>query len=256
MDEIQDFERDIRDSFGGLGFMADADFASHRDAAGVFDPFAVPSAGASAELDALAAYFATFDQVPRSPFRNPDGSFTSDALLGREVFVKAGCGACHAPPEYTDSTMDGGLHDVGTILPTSGFRLGGPLTGIDTPTLKGIWQSAPYLHDGRAATLMEIFTTYTKDQMGTVSNLTEAELGQMVRYLQELDDVPETVAPLQPDPMEPLTPMNPLGGSSPSSSNACSLPRASVPSRPGAWVLAVGMAWAARSRRRRRARHP
>jgi hypothetical protein len=133
-------------------------------------------------------------------------------------------------------------------LPTSGFRLGEPLTGIDTPTLKGLWQSAPYLHDGRAATLLEIFTTYTKDQMGIVSNLTEAELGQMVRYLQELDDVPETIAPPKPDPM---TPMSPLGGSSPASSGTCSVPGAPTPSRPGAWALALGIALTVRWRRAR-----
>lgn len=248
MDEIQDLERDIRDSFGGLGFMTDSHFGSHKDAAGVYEPFGPPAAGVSAELDALAAYFATFDQVPRSPFRNADGSFTKDALLGREVFLKSGCGECHAPPNYTDSTMTGGLHDVGTLLPTSGFRLGGQLTGIDTPTLKGLWQSAPYLHDGRAATLLEIFTTYTKDRMGIVSNLTDAELGQLVRYLQELDDVPETVAPVEPDPTEP---MNPLGGASPSSSSACAMPRAPLPTRSGVWGLLLGVALARRLRQRR-----
>lgn len=200
MDEIQDFERDIRDSFGGSGFMTDTDFVSRKNAAGVYDTFGPPAAGQSQDLDALSAYFATFDQVPRSPFRNADGSFTKDALAGRKVFEKAACPACHAAPEFTDSTMQAGLHDVGTILPTSGSRLGGPLTGIDTPTLKGLWQSAPYLHDGRSATLLEIFTTYTKDNMGIVSNLTDVELNQMVRYLQELDDVPETVVPDQPPP--------------------------------------------------------
>ena len=48
------------------------------------------------------------------------------------------------------------------------------------------------LHDGRAATLVDIFTKYTKDKMGKTSDLTDAELGQLARYLQELDDVPET----------------------------------------------------------------
>ncbi len=224
MDEIQDFERDIRDSFEGSGFMADADYTSRKDANGVFETFGPPTAGLSQDLDALAAYFATFEQVPRSPFRNPDGSFTKDALLGRKVYEKAACPACHSGPDFTDSTMDTGLHDVGTILPTSGSRLGGPLTGIDTPTLKGLWQSAPYLHDGRAQTLLEIFTTYTKDNMGIVSNLSEVELNQMVRYLQELDDVPETVVP--DVPMDPMS--NP-------SSRACSVGRAPGAAGPGAW---------------------
>jgi YVTN family beta-propeller protein len=249
MDEIQDLERDIRDSFGGSGFMTDSNFSTFKDAAGVYDPFLKPAAGVSPELDALAAYFATFDQVARSPFRNPDGSFTKDALAGRKVFEKAGCPACHAAPTFTDSTMTGGLHDVGTLLPTSGSRLDGPLTGIDTPTLKGIWQTAPYLHDGRAATLLEIFTTYTKDKMGIVSNLTDVELRQMVRYLQELDDVPETVVPEPPMPMDPMDPSSPMGMSSPSS--ACSVPPAPSSSSAGAWAALVAV-WGTMALCRRR----
>jgi MYXO-CTERM domain-containing protein len=192
--EIQDFERDIRDSFDGSGFMPDDEFNARKGANGKYDPFSKPAAGVSKELDGLAAYFKTFDKVPRSPFRNPDGSFTKEARLGRKIFERAGCPTCHSGPDFTDSTLDpnGMLHDVGTILPTSGSRLGGPLLGIDTPSLKGVWQSAPYLHDGRAKTLGEIFIKYTKDQMGKTSDLTPAELGQLVRYLQELDDVPET----------------------------------------------------------------
>jgi cytochrome c peroxidase len=195
MDEVQDFERDIRDSQGGTGFMSDEEFNSRKDASGTYDTFGKPAAGVSKELDALSAFVTSLDKVPRSPFRNPDGSFTNDALEGRKIFQRANCAECHLGPDFTDSSLspNGPVHDVGTILPTSGGRLGGKLAGIDTPTLKGVWQSAPYLHDGRAETLTEIFTKYIpKDMMGTTSNLTEAELGQLVEYLQELDDVPET----------------------------------------------------------------
>ena len=174
--------------------MPDDEFNARKGTNGKYDPFSKPAAGVSKELDGLAAYFSTFDKVPRSPFRNPDGSFTKDARLGRKIFERAGCPTCHTGPDFTDSTLDpnGALHNVGTILPTSGSRLGGPLTGIDTPTLKGVWQTAPYLHDGRAKTLLEVFSKYTKDQMGKTSDLTPAELGRLARYLQELDDVPET----------------------------------------------------------------
>jgi cytochrome c peroxidase len=190
-DEIQDFERDIRESFLGSGFMSDAEYNSRIGANGVYDSLGRPAAGASADLDALAAYVTSFDKVPRSPFRNPDGSFTAAALAGKKIFQRAGCPQCHSGADFTDSAQ-GMLHDVGTIRATSGKRLDGPLTGIDTPSLKGVWQSAPYLHDGRAATLGEIFTKYiTDDKMGKTSDLTPAELDQLVEYLQELDDVPE-----------------------------------------------------------------
>jgi YVTN family beta-propeller protein len=195
MDEIQDFERDIRDSLEGAGFMPPEEWLAHKA-----DTFGKPSAGVSPELDGLAAFFESLDKVGRSPYRNPDGSFTEAARAGRQVFERAGCGACHSGPNLTNSPA-GALFDVGTFLPTSGKRLGGPLMGIDTPTLKGLWQTAPYLHDGRAATLLEIFTKYNPgDKLGVTSNLTPTELGQLVAYLQELDDVPEAPSTGGPAP--------------------------------------------------------
>jgi YVTN family beta-propeller protein len=201
MDEVQDFERDIRESQGGSGFMPEAEFQARLTGPnGIYDTFGKPAAGTSKELDDLSAFVTSLDETPKSPFRNPDGSYTNDALEGRQIFDRAGCTECHSEPDFTDSPA-GKVHNVGTILPTSGHRLGGPLTATDTPQLKGIWQTAPYLHDGRAATLMEIFTKYlTKDEMGKTSDLTPTELGQLVEYLQELDDVPETptAAPSRP----------------------------------------------------------
>ena len=153
-DEIQDFENDMRNAFGGSGFMSDADFAA-RGA-----PLGAPKAGRSADLDALAAYVTSLDAgtVPRSPWRNPDGSMTAAGLAGQTLFGTLGCATCHAGSRFTDSTLGTAtLHDVGTLRTTSGQRLGGPLTGIDTPTLLGAWDTAPYFHDGSAATLDDVF---------------------------------------------------------------------------------------------------
>jgi hypothetical protein len=188
-DELQDFERDIRESLGGTGFMGQDDWLAHQD------PFGTSSAGTSLELDALSSYILSLDQTPRSPFRNPDGSFSAAARRGRDAFSKAGCPQCHAEPTFTNSE-NGELFDVGTQLPSSGQRLGAALSGFDTPTLKGLWQSAPYLHDGRAATLDEVFEI-TGDKMGTISLLSREERSDLVRYLLELDDVPETQPPTE-----------------------------------------------------------
>jgi DNA-binding beta-propeller fold protein YncE len=194
-DEMQDFERDIRESLGGTGFMPADAWAAHQG-----DPFGAPSAGASPELDALSAFVLSLTEVGRSPFRNSDGSFTASARRGRDVFARAGCPSCHAAPTFTNSATRE-LYNVGTQSPTSGNRLGAELTGIDTPTLKGLWQSAPYLHDGRAATLRDVFSI-TGDSMGTTSNLSSNELDDLVRYLLELDDVAETVPVETPSHME------------------------------------------------------
>lgn len=191
-DEIQDFDNPIRAHQAGLGFISAEKWATGT----VSDPLGDPKAGLDADLDALAAYVATFDVFPPSPFRNPDGTLTADAEAGRALFLARGCGSCHGGPEFTNSA-EGQLHDVGTMTELSGQRLGGELLGIDTPTLLGIWQTAPYLHDGSAPTLRDVLTTRNpSDEHGVTSDLSEAQLDQIVAYLQQIDQgLPEV--PLQ-----------------------------------------------------------
>lgn len=79
-------------------------------------------------------------------------------------------------------------HDVGTIGPGSGQRLGGPLDGFDTPTLLGLWDTAPYLHDGSAATVKDVLTTANPTgQHGDISSLTSDQVDQLVQYLLQLE---------------------------------------------------------------------
>lgn len=154
-DEIQDFENDIRGAFGGSGFLDDAQFAATSH------PLGVPKSGLNGALDALAAYVASLghESLPRSPFRQAGGGMTAQALQGESVFAGSGCMSCHSGAERTDSAVGlGNLHNVGTLRTSSGQRLGQPLTGLDTPTLLGVWATAPYLHDGSAATLEAVFT--------------------------------------------------------------------------------------------------
>jgi hypothetical protein len=119
---------------------------------------------------------------------------TDAALLGKEIFNRTdvGCSSCHAAPNFTDSdlkTIPFALHDVGTLTKASGSRLGGPLTGLDTPTLKGIWATPPYLHDGSARTLEEVLTSKNpKDAHGKTSGLSAEERGRLIAYLLQLDE--------------------------------------------------------------------
>lgn len=186
-DELEDFENDIRSAFRGTGLMSDADFASHASTLGA------PKRGLSAELDALAAYVRTLPAL-RSPFREDDGSLGEPALRGQAVFerVAIGCTTCHSGTTFTDSgfTSPGvpRLHDVGTLGPGSGQRLGALLPGIDTPTLRGLWDGAPYLHDGSAATLREVLVERnTSDTHGVTSGLSDGEVDDLLAYLQCLD---------------------------------------------------------------------
>ncbi|MGE0615098.1 MAG: c-type cytochrome [Bacteriovoracia bacterium] len=179
--EIQDFEHDMRKAFGGHGFMPAAAF--HADA----DPSVDIKAGKSKALDQLAAYFATLDQAPASPYRLPNGALSPVAERGREVFRKFDCASCHGGPQFT---ISGPLtrRMVDTIKPTTGQRLGQPFVGIDVPTLKGAWQTPPYFHDGSAATLRDVFLKKNGNGSHGPDKMNDADLNDLVQYLFELDE--------------------------------------------------------------------
>jgi hypothetical protein len=189
-DEIQDFEHDLREAFGGSGLMSDADFANGSR----HTPLGDRKAGVSGELDALAAYVSSLTSEAPSPFRNPDGTLGAAAIRGRSLFESAvlGCTSCHTGPRLTDSRFVAPgqplLHDVGTLGPGSGRRLGGPLAGLDTPTLHGLWASPPYLHDGSALTLRAVLRDRNpQDRHGVTRQLSDSELDDLVSYLLSLD---------------------------------------------------------------------
>ena len=120
--------------------------------------------------------------------RDPQ-ALTEAGFRGRDVFQRAGCPECHGGPDFTDSAS-GAIHDVGTLKPTSGQRLKGPLEGLDTPTLRGIWETAPYLHDGSAPTLLDVVDSQNPDDRhGTTQDLSEAERSDLVSYLLQIDNV-------------------------------------------------------------------
>ncbi len=182
-DETQDFEHQIRDLFDGTGFVADDVLAT-----GTYNqPLGDSKKGLSPELDALDAYVHSLDQVNPSPYRNPDGSLTQDAVAGKALFEKIGCDFCHGGPGFSDSER-GVLHDVGTITKYSGTRMDEPLRGFDTPTLLGVWETPPYLHDGSAPTLRDVLTTRNpNDSHGLVSALSSEQIDQLVAYLLQID---------------------------------------------------------------------
>ncbi len=141
-DEAQDFENDIRTHFGGSGLLAEADWKQSSSTLGE------AKAGRSLALDQLATYLHSLAWAPKS------GLPADEA--GEAAFVEAGCGDCHQGALFTDSQRLADIrHDVGTLGAWSGQRMGGELDGLDTPTLIGVWDTAPYLHDGSAPTLEE-----------------------------------------------------------------------------------------------------
>lgn len=193
-DEVQDFENDIRNAFGGAGLLADADWSSGTRSETLGDP----KAGLSADLDALAAYVGSLTVEAPSPYREAGGGLSPAAEAGRVLFMAPGlgCAGCHKGARLTDSVfVDPGvplLHDVGTFGPGSGKRLGLPLTGLDTPTLHGLWRTAPYLHDGSAPDLEAVLTVKNPDDLhGTTSQLSPEERADLAAYLLSLDGSPD-----------------------------------------------------------------
>ena len=177
-DEVQDFEIDIRDSFGGDGFLSNNQF----NTGSVRLPLGDPKAGLNPDLDALAAYVASLNQVPASPYREPDGELTPAAVAGKELFDQANCASCHEGSQFTD----GKLHDVGTLTPASGQRSGEQLSGIETPTLKGLWNTAPYFHNGSAATLLDVISE-SGSLHGNTGDLSADDQAALVEYLRQID---------------------------------------------------------------------
>jgi mono/diheme cytochrome c family protein len=101
------------------------------------------------------------------------------ASEGRTVFTNLNCASCHGGTAFTNSGTNN-PSNIGTIKPSSGQRLGGPLTGIDVPTLRDVWASAPYLHDGSAATLADAVRAHNN------VTVNDADLNRLVAYLREI----------------------------------------------------------------------
>ena len=169
-DEVQDFEFTIRELQAGTGLLEDP----HPE-------LGQPNTGRSADLDALAAFVESLQPKP-SPFRHTDGTLTPEAERGQVIFhrVDVGCAECHVPPLFTDLRV----HDIGTGHGPG--ELLGP--GFDTPSLRGVWHTAPYLHDGRAPTLRDVLVTHNPtDRHGQTSQLSEQEVHHLMAFLRSLE---------------------------------------------------------------------
>jgi YVTN family beta-propeller protein len=96
---------------------------------------------------------------------------------GKKLFEQAGCAQCHNGQYYTDLTK----YDVGSGDDNDAGR------PFDTPSLSEIWRTAPYLYDGRAATLEEVFTIYNADDKhGFTKKLSKEELDALILYVNTL----------------------------------------------------------------------
>jgi YVTN family beta-propeller protein len=130
------------------------------------------------EHEAVDAYLKSLEPEP-SPYLTADGKLTESAQSGKAIFEgKAQCASCHSGPLYTDLKP----YNVGTLGPydREGNR-------FYTPKLIELYRTAPFLHDGRCATLKCVLTTQNKDDKhGMTSKLSDKELEDLIAYLKSL----------------------------------------------------------------------
>ena len=94
--------------------------------------------------------------------------------FGKPIAESNRCSYCHSGPKGTSQK----LFDVGTRKSTDSAGL------FKTPQLTNIALTGPYLHDGSARTLEEIWTMYNpEDKHGRTNDLTKDELNDLIEYL-------------------------------------------------------------------------
>ena len=128
--------------------------------------------------ESLDAYLKSLKSSPSPHLVN--GKFSTAAERGKKLFYDeaVGCADCHHGKYLTDQKQ----HNVGT---RSQYDKATDI--FDTPTLIEVWRSAPYLHDGSAATIRDVLTTRnTSGDHGNVSKLTPKEIDDLVAFVLSL----------------------------------------------------------------------
>jgi mono/diheme cytochrome c family protein len=135
----------------------------------------------SSKLPALQAYQLSIAAPPP-----PAGSFDANAAArGRSLFEgKARCASCHTGDLFTDANTR--LHPPADSMAepeVPSYAARSATKQYRTTPLRGVWQHAPYFHDGSAATLDQVVTVYNNRM---VLGLTPQEIADVAQYLKSL----------------------------------------------------------------------
>ncbi len=172
------------------------------------------------ELSDLVRYVATIEQLP-NPYRSADG-LTPAQRRGKQIYERktnnrgdpmppvTRCVYCHSGSYKTSLQATGvgtemwfdseapdvdriDLNDVDTLgwfgIVYFAYLSPDPsrLRALDNPHLRGGWNSAPYLHNGTAPTLEEIWTRFNLyDWHGVTGDLTRQQFNDLIEYLKTL----------------------------------------------------------------------
>jgi YVTN family beta-propeller protein len=141
------------------------------------------------QLDALVAYIIQDLNHPPNMYKKPNAPLTVAQARGKVIYERSStnsgepipaenqCITCHPAPNYSNFKTA----DVGTLADTD------IPTAFDSPNLNNVYESAPYLHDGSANTLEEIWTLHNDyDEHGVANDLTKEQLNDLIEYLKSL----------------------------------------------------------------------
>ena len=120
----------------------------------------------------------------------PKGFFDNAAAKrGEDVFHQVGCATCHVPPTYTDVlnnaiTGQPFLHSASEVGQNPAYAQRS-VTGLyRTTPLRGLWQHAPYFHDGSAADLAAVVSHY--ETVFPTLALTAQQRADLIEFLKSL----------------------------------------------------------------------
>jgi YVTN family beta-propeller protein len=141
------------------------------------------------EIEDLAGYIFSLHLV-RNPHLAPDGQLTAAQARGHALFFREKsnsgapisplqqCPTCHSPLTHFTTRIQ---IDVGTATKYD------TITAFDVPQLEGAVMKPPYLHNGEALELEEIWTRFNPDDRhGLTSDMNKAQLNDLIEYLKTL----------------------------------------------------------------------
>jgi YVTN family beta-propeller protein len=128
-------------------------------------------ASGTEHVEALTAFIRSLSP-PAPALADSQADQNAAVLRGRQIFQSRKCDACHVPPSYTSSErFDVGLSDE------VGNRQFNP------PSLRGVGQREPFLHDGRARSLEDLFHRHRHPRENA---MTPADIADLVAFLKTL----------------------------------------------------------------------
>ncbi len=175
----KEMDRNVKGLRGRIADSAPYRWSGHEPSLATFIEEEIPGLlqgekPTKAEVAALVDYVGSLALAP-NPYRSPDNSFTAPGVRGKSLFEgKAGCVACHSGPH------SGGQKKawIGTMPPG---------VDLEVPRLDGVYDTYPYLHDGKAQTLEEVFSEQNPKKLhGKAHELSDTERKDLLEYVREL----------------------------------------------------------------------